>query len=271
MTRPGLLAVDQLEGGGWTVVEILAEPPAGGGHLPGAVATTLHRSFALQRPGRNLDYDLPSAEEFAAEMARLGLTPGANVVFADEGMNRWATRAYWLCRYYGHAGEVRVLDGGLPAARAAGLATAGAPSAATPAAYPTPAVAEPRLRVTADELAAAIRAGTVTACDVRTTAEYTGATAMSGRAGHLPGAIHVEWARCLTPDGRFLDDAGLRRVLAPYLEGGGELVTYCQGGIRASLTWFALDVLLGRPAQLYAGSWEDWAQRPDLPAEVSVT
>ena len=88
---------------------------------------------------------------------------------------------------------------------------------------------------------------------------------MAARGGHIPGAINVPWDDCLSPDGTFLPDGPLAEVLRPYLAASQPAVTYCQGGIRASLTWFALSVLLGHPARLYAGSWEEWAQRPELP------
>ena len=63
-------------------------------------------------------------------------------------------------------------------------------------------------------------------------------------------------------------DEQLAEVLHPFIANGHQPITYCQGGIRASLTWFALQVLLERPAKLYAASWEEWAQRRELPVEL---
>jgi thiosulfate/3-mercaptopyruvate sulfurtransferase len=46
-----------------------------------------------------------------------------------------------------------------------------------------------------------------------------------------------------------------------------EVVTYCQGGYRAAHTYLALR-LLGYPhLRNYTGSWKEWGDRLDLPAE----
>jgi thiosulfate/3-mercaptopyruvate sulfurtransferase len=134
--------------------------------------------------------------------------------------------------------------------------------------YPAPGTRDERIRITAAELREALAVGRVQACDVRTAQEYSGEVAMSGRGGHLPGASHVPWDACLDSDRRFLPAARLEEALAPFLADPREPVPYCQGGIRASLTWFCLNELLGRPARLYAASWEEWAQDHSLPVEV---
>jgi thiosulfate/3-mercaptopyruvate sulfurtransferase len=182
--------------------------------------------------------------------------------------NRWATRAYWLLKYYGHQGEVAVLDGGINHYAAAGFPTEPAFRIPAPADYRTPSKTDESIRITTEELAEGLGAGRYTMCDVRTSQEHTGEAVLAPRAGRIPGSIHVPWDECLRPDGTFLPDTRLAKVLDPYLDDSRTQVTYCQGGIRASLTWFALQELLGRPARLYAASWEAWAQRPELPVEV---
>ncbi len=247
------------------VVDLRQDANDGRPKIPGSVWADLHDGFAQVRPDRNLTYDLPTAEEFAAAMRRLGIAPRSTVVLADDMGNRWATRAFWILRYFGHPGDTAVLDGGIGAYLASGEATTDDFVAPQPSGYPVPAQTDESIRVTSHQVLEGLDANSITLCDVRTTLEYTGEVAMSGRGGHLPGAIHIPWDACIGPDGRFRDDAELAQILAPYLESGRQPVTYCQGGIRASLTWFALEILLRRKARLYAASWEEWAQDRSLP------
>ena len=45
--------------------------------------------------------------------------------------------------------------------------------------------------------------------------------------------------------------------------------TYCQGGVRAALVWFALHELAGfDEVRSYAGSWEEWGNREESPIET---
>lgn len=273
-SRPGLTSAAELtrrlgqDADKPVVVDLRQNPGDGRPAIPGSGWADLHQGFAQRRSERNLAYDLPSAEEFAVALSGLGIEPGADVVLADDMGNRWATRVYWLLRYFRHQGEARVLDGGIRAYLAAGGPTAAGFSRHQATDYPPPRTTDESIRVTTAELASALGTGTVALCDVRDPREFSGEVAMSGRGGRIPGAANVPWDRCLAADGTFLRDRELRAVLAPYLEGAGIPVTYCQGGIRASLTWFSLEVLLGRPARLYAASWEEWAQHPELPVET---
>ena len=83
-------------------------------------------------------------------------------------------------------------------------------------------------------------------------------------AAPIPGAVHIEWTRNLTPDGDFKPAAELRKM---YEDAGvtpdREVITYCQGGYRAAHSYLALR-LLGYPrVRNYVGSWKEWGDRED--------
>jgi thiosulfate/3-mercaptopyruvate sulfurtransferase len=105
--------------------------------------------------------------------------------------------------------------------------------------------------------------------DTRTEEEYSGTTVRARRGGAIPGAVHIEWTRNLSPCGEFKDAAELKRM---YRDAGvtpdREVITYCQGGYRAAHSYLALR-LLGYPrVRSYVGSWKEWGDREDLPVEV---
>src|ERR1700712_5585345 len=89
------------------------------GHLPGAIYAHLDRELAGARTGRNGRHPLPALADWAATLARLGVTPTRAVVLYDAHGGMYAARAWWMLRWIGHV-AVSVLDGGLGAWKAAG-------------------------------------------------------------------------------------------------------------------------------------------------------
>src|SRR5262249_30729071 len=86
-------------------------------HIPGAVFADLIGELA--DPEVRFPFWLPSDERAAAAFGALGIGPGTHVVAYAQDNPMWATRLWWLLRYFGFD-DVSVLDGGLPAWRAAG-------------------------------------------------------------------------------------------------------------------------------------------------------
>src|SRR5262245_4109934 len=96
------------------------------GHLPGAFHASLEADLSSAQlpghdPARGGRHPLPPPPWFQRKLDGWGIATGTPVVVYDEqsGANA-AARAFWMLRALGHR-DVRVLDGGLQAARAQGI------------------------------------------------------------------------------------------------------------------------------------------------------
>lgn len=249
----------------------LARPDAGEAawreaHLPGAHYLHLDRDLSAKDGVPALcggRHPLPTREVFAATAARLGLTPDTPVVLVDAQGGMFAARAWWMLRWIG-ARDVRVLDGGLAAWRAAGGALEPgevAPAAPGPA---WPLEPEPEgLRLTADALAAQL--GRVALLDARAPERYRGdVEPLDPVAGHIPGALNRPFSANLGPDGRFLPPEALRAAFQG-LAGARPVVHQCGSGVTACHNLLAMAVAGLPGGALYAGSWSEWCRDPARP------
>lgn len=254
-------------GGQYTVHSGLAEFRTG--HLPGAGFADL--AGELADPDSPFPFTVPTPERFAEAAGRLGIGPGTHVVAYSQQAPMWATRLWWLLRYFGFD-AVSVLDGGLTAWRAAGLPVDDGPPG-YPAARFTP---EPRraLIVSKNEMQELVAAGAAAgACLVNalSPAAFRGEGPSSySRPGRIPGSLSAPHADLVDPEtSRFRDTDGLRRVLTGAgVRDGGPVVAYCGGGISATVDLFALFLLGDSGARLYDGSLTEWTSDGSLPVEV---
>ena len=263
-----------------TTVE-LVRPPEGGpytvrsgrreyepAHIPGAGFADI--AAELSDPDSPFAFTLPAAERFAAAAGRLGIGPGTHVVAYAQDSPMWATRLWWQLRFFGFD-SVSVLDGGLPAWRAAGLPTESGARAYEPSQF----TADPRWErlATRADIEAVVAAGDGSACLVNalTPPVFRGEGPSSySRPGRIPGSVNAPWTELVDPDtNRFRPRAELERALEKARAiGPAPVIAYCGGGISATVDLFAL-ALLGRDGtRLYDGSLTEWTRDEALPIEV---
>ena len=235
------------------------------GHLPGARYVDLDGQLARHGDPRDGRHPLPPVEQLQADARGWGIDAGDTVVVYDDLKNLSAARAWWLLRYAG-LDDVRLLDGGLSAWRAAGLALETGEAATPPLGSVTLAYgALPVLTI--DEAAAFPGAGVL--LDARAGERYRGdVEPIDPRAGHIPGAVSAPTTENVDADGRFLPADRLRaRFAALGVDPGTPVAAYCGSGVTAAHELVAL-ALAGFDAALFPGSWSQWANHPERPVAV---
>lgn len=232
-------------------------------HIPGAHFADLLVAFA-DTDARD-PWTVPSLEKFAESAGQLGIGPDTTVVVYDQGPGFWATRMWWHLRLEGHD-KVAVLDGGLPAWKAAGHLTTSEPSPAPQPAQFT-ARRRPELLRSTEQVLAGVDDPATVLVNVLDEETYRGERSTYRRRGHIPSSINVPVSAIYTPDGTLRPADELRTLFESHglLDPDVTPVTYCGGGIAATGTAHAL-ALAGRDdVGVYDGSMTAWAAEDDLP------
>jgi thiosulfate/3-mercaptopyruvate sulfurtransferase len=189
------------------------------------------------------------------------------VAYDDEG-GGWAGRLLWTLDVIGHA-RWAYLDGGLHAWVGAGRALSTEPVSCLPSdievvIHPEPVAELEEIRTRLDD-------PTVTIWDCRSAAEFAGIRSGSRRAGHIPGARHLDWLELMDPARHFRLRSDLDDVLARAgISASAEVIAHCQTHHRSGLAYL-VGRLRGFPKiRAYPGSWAEWGNRDDTPVAVNA-
>jgi len=178
-----------------------------------------------------------------------------------------AGRAWWTLRWAG-VHRVLLLDGGLQAWQAAGLAV-------TDRVTDTPAgdvelTGGHMPQLTADDAIALARNGVL--IDTRIAPNYAGGPSAPGEParGHIPGAVSIPAAANLGATQAFLTPAELAALYdRAGVEVGKPVGIYCGAGVSAA---HAVAVLasFGIIAPMYVGSWSAYSADPTRPVATGA-
>ncbi len=205
-------------------------------------------------------------EGWSRRIGALGIDGNAKVVVYDGTYSKDAARIWWILRYWGVA-DVRLLNGGWAAWKAAGLPVeADKPQA--PAATTFPAVPQAKRLATKEQLLASLKEKTLQIVDARSAAEFCGTDKQKNkRAGAIPGARHLEWIDLIDKKTQRFKSADQLRAL--FREAGVDLekptATHCQSGGRAAVMAFAMELMGASAVSNYYASWGEWGNADDTP------
>lgn len=234
-------------------------------HLPGAQYLHLDRDLSSAITPASGRHPLPDPDVFAHRLGALGVDADCQLVAYDGGNGVYASRLWWLARWIGLA-HVAVLDGGIAAWRAAGLALENTARARTPREL-IAHTAQDAWLTTEQVDRARTRAGTLLV-DARGADRFAGRNeTLDPVAGHVPGARNLPFPGNLGADGRFLPADELRRRWTTLLGSlpPAAVVAMCGSGVTACHNLLALEHAGLGGARLYPGSWSEWIRDPSRP------
>ena len=224
------------------------------GHIPGAAFLDHEKFSDLDSP---YEYMLATDEILAEQIGAHGISNESEVVVYTTGILACATRAWWLLRYAG-VENVRVLNGGF-----ADWVESGGPIETTERAYPaaqfTPKFS-PEMFANKEEVQSAI--------DNQSIEIENALTLEWHNQEHIPGSscypltdLTAGWETFLPAD---QIAARLERPNQPE-----RIITYCGGGIAASLNAMAHLIAGHQNIAVYDGSLFEW-KGEGLPIESTV-
>lgn len=244
------------------------------GHIPGAVFFDVASARgALSDPDAKLPWTWPPKAQVETSMAAHGIGNDTKVVLyaasprlgVDFGP-MWCTRAWWVMHHFGV--DCAILNGGYEKWLAEGRPISTEP--VTPPSARFVAKGDGREAIaTKDDVRAALAGNRECVVDALSAASYAGTDkAVYGpRKGHITGALSAPMFEVLSGKGwTFADrDTLTERFADRGLSTDQPVITYCGGGIGATVDAFALKMIGNNQVRIYDGSLMEWSADDSLP------
>jgi len=237
-------------------------------HIAGAQRVDPTQLWANAGPNSDttaLSVEMLPPEVLRARLESYGISDRSTVVVyaAADQWRTVATRVILTLRVAGLGAKAALLDGGLKAWTADGRPLSS--DVPHPTAGHITATPVPSLVVDATWVQAHLKRPQVVLIDARDLVFYNGTEQGESRRGHIPTAQSLPFTAMFDSAGRFKTRPALESLFRGVgAQPGDTIVAYCHIGLQATAVLFAADQL-GHPVRFYDGSFEDWANRKELP------
>ena len=269
-----LVSAEWLKKNKGQVVLVDARPESlySGGHIAGAVnASWTYFANMNAQTGTKKWGTIWQPSTMAKRIGALGINGKKTVVVYDDaggwGQSGWAL---WILRMSG-VKNAKILEGGFTAWKKEGGAVSRTVHKNKAVAFSIPKYKEHYL-VDTEWINNNLGKSGLVLLDVRTLAEYQGKIRpfQEKRAGHLPGAIHIEMQNFVQDQYHFKEAEEIVELLQKHcITADNEIVVYDTAGVRAAFVTMALRYAGFHKSQCYDEGFQAWAGNPELPLDKS--
>lgn len=233
-------------------------------HVPGAIHVNPSELVSGTPPATG---KLPMKAALEALFSRIGYSTDRHIVVYDDEGGGWAGRFIWTLDIIGHR-DYSYLNGGLHSWYREGHPVSSENTSPTPTAVTLTLDESPRAQ--ANDILERLDSPNICIWDARSAEEYDGSKITAGKAGHIPGAVNLDWLELMdrSRNLRLKSDQELRKMLSDRgITLNKQIITHCQSHHRSGLSYLVAKHL-GFQVQGYDGSWSEWGNLPDTPVEV---
>jgi thiosulfate/3-mercaptopyruvate sulfurtransferase len=236
-------------------------------HIPGAIFFDIDE---IADTRSELPHMLPPPEKFSSRMRSMGIGDGSRIVVYDSRGLFSAARVWWMFRVMG-VDDVTVLNGGLPKWKREGRPLeSGPPRPRTPRHFTVRRNAD--LVRDAADVRWLIKDKSAELVDARSAERFAGKVPeprQGLRAGHIPGAHNLPFAKLLNKDGTLKSPREIERLFEDAdVDLNKPVVTSCGSGVTACVLALGLAQTGHRRIAVYDGSWSEWGADQSLPIET---
>lgn len=229
-------------------------------HITGAINIP-HKN--LYKPGP-IEGQFKDVDELAAIFGKSGVSNTSKIIVYDDGSQKYNSRVLWVLTYLG-ATDVSLLHKDMAQMEAARVPMTATPLTLKATTFISSVNADMNIDMASVKALSANPNAVL--LDVREPDEFKGIDKDKKSQGHLPGAIYLYYKEMLTATGAYKSKEEIIAIAAKVgATPEKEIVVYCQTGIKAAVTYFALKEVAGFPnVKLYAGAYAEWASVAENP------